>query len=79
MDDENKEESNTGGDQRGHQEVEDGPEGDHAAHLGVEAGRACDEAGNDERKGHQLDQSHKELPRVGDQLDFIGFKIQVVK
>ena len=69
MDDEDKEESNTGGDERGHQKVEDGPEGDHAAHLGIEAGRASDEAGDDERKYHQLEESHEELSRVGDQTD----------
>ena len=69
MDDQNKEQPHTGGQQRGHQEVEDRSEGDHAAHLGIEAGRACDEAGNDERKYHQLEESHEELSRVGDQTD----------
>ena len=71
---ENESESDTGRDERGDQEVEDGPEGDHAAHLGIEAGRACDEAGNDERKYHQLEESHEELPRVGDQVDGGGIQ-----
>ena len=69
MDDEDKEESNTGGDERGEEEVEDGPEGDHAAHLSIETGRASDETGNDEGKNHQLEKSHEELARVGQQVD----------
>ena len=69
VDDEDKEESNTGGDERGEEEVEDGPEGDHTTHLGIEAGRARDEAGDDEREDHQLEESHEELSRVGDQTD----------
>ena len=69
VDDEDKEESNTGGDERGEEEVEDGPEGDHTTHLGIEAGRARHEAGDDEREDHQLEESHEELSRVGDQTD----------
>ena len=69
MDSEHHGEANTGGDQRGDEEVEDGPEGDHAAHLGIEAGRASDETGDHEGKYHQLEKSHEELARVGYQVD----------
>ena len=69
MDGENQEESDAGGDKRGDEEVEDGPDGDHAAHLGIETGRASDETGNDEGKNHQLEKSHEELPGVGQQVD----------
>ena len=69
MNSENQGEANRGGDERGGEEVEDGPEGDHAAHLSVETGRAGDEAGNDQRKYHQLEKSHEELARVGQKVD----------
>ena len=69
MNEKNQEEANTGGDERGGEEVEDGPEGDHAAHLGIEAGRASDETGDHEGKYHQLEKSHEELARVGYQVD----------
>ena len=72
MDDQNKDESNTSREEGGQQEVEDGPEGDHAAHLSIEACRAGDEAGNDERKYHQLEESHEEFPGVGDEVDGLG-------
>ena len=38
-------EPHRGGEQRGQQEVGDGAEGDHARHLGVQAGRACSSGG----------------------------------
>ena len=38
-------EPHRGGEQRGEQEVGDGAEGDHARHLGVQAGRACSRGG----------------------------------
>ena len=69
MDDEDPDEADQRSQKRRDQEVEDGPEGDHTAHLGVEAGRASDEAGDDERQSHQLDEPHEELSRVGDQGD----------
>ena len=79
MNEKNQEEANTGGDERGGEEVEDGPEGDHAAHLGIEAGGASDEAGNDERKYHQLEKSHEELARVGYQVDGGGLRLPVAE
>ena len=38
-------EPHRGGEERGQQEVGDGAEGDHARHLGVQAGRACSRGG----------------------------------
>ena len=38
-------EPHRGGEERGQQEVGDGAEGDHAGHLGVQAGRACSMGG----------------------------------
>ena len=38
-------EPHRGGEERGQQEVGDGAEGDHARHLGVQAGRACTTVG----------------------------------
>ena len=69
MNEKNQEEANTGGDERGGEEVEDGPEGDHAAHLGIEAGGARDQACNYKGEDHQLEQPHEELPGVVDQDD----------
>ena len=39
------------------------------AYLGIEAGRAGDEAGNDQGEDHELEQPHEELPRVRDHVD----------
>ena len=47
MDDEDPDEADQRGQKRRDQEVEDGPEGDHPTHFGVEAGQASDEAGDD--------------------------------
>ena len=69
MEDQDPDQTDNGGQERRHQEVEDGSQGDHSAHLGVEARRARHEAGDDERESHQLDDPHEELPGVGYQED----------
>ena len=79
VDGEDKEESNAGGDEGGDQEVEDGPDGDPAAHLCIETGRAGDEAGDDQREDHELEKSHEELSWVGDKMDGREIKVQVTK
>ena len=39
------------------------------AHLGVEACRGGDEAGDDQGEDHELEQPHEELPGVRDHVD----------
>ena len=79
MDGKDKEEPDAGGDERGDQEVGDGPDGDPAAHLGIETGGAGDEAGDDQREDHEFEESHEELSRVGDEMDSGVIKIQFTK
>ena len=69
MDGDHQDESHAGGQQGGEEEVGDGAEGDHSAHLGVEAGGACDQACNHKWENHQLEKPHEELARVGDDVD----------
>ena len=79
VNDDDQDESHTGGDEGSGQEVGDGPEGDHARHLGVEAGGSSNQAGDHEGKNHQLEKSHEELARVGDDGDGGGFQLIVAE
>lgn len=69
VDGDDQDEAHGGGQQGGEEEVGDGAEGDHSAHLGVEAGRARDQAGNHQGENHQLEEPHEELAGVGDDVD----------
>ena len=55
MDGYNQDQANAGGQEGGQEEVGDGAEGDHPAHLGVETGGARDQTGNHEGENHQLE------------------------
>ena len=69
VNDDDEDESHAGGDEGGGQEVGDGPEGDHAGHLGVEAGGSSDQAGDHKGKNHQLEKSHELKFLEKDQLE----------
>ena len=79
MDADHEDQTNTGGEQRGDQEVEDGPEGDHAGHLGVETRGAGDQTRDHQGQDHQLEEPHEELARVGDDVDGEGVQLIIAK
>lgn len=75
MDQQDQGQSQEGGNQGGGQEVDNGPEGNHAVHLGIETGRARNQAGDDQGQDHELEQPHEELSWIGDVVD--RFQVQV--
>ena len=54
-----------GGEEGGGEEIDDRPHCHLPVELGVEASCPRDEAGNDQRQDHELEQTHEELPWVG--------------
>lgn len=47
-----------------------------AVHLGVQAGRPGDQAGDNQGQNHQLQDAHEELPGIRNQHDGVPVQVQ---
>ena len=69
-----QDQANAGRQQRCQHKEDDGTQGHHPIHLGIEAGSTSDETGDDE--GQDDEGAHEELSGVGEQEDGVFLQFQ---